>query len=353
MTNGPTFHDSYKYLSNQDVLIPPTFEPIAFVLLGSDYKIKLNKLIDIAPNDLVNDKEWWRNVQSVTRATTEEIKNVKDRYAKMIEVKHEQLGRTFDQLQTVPAVQADNDLSNLVKMLAEKLKQDEKRTEELVELQKKVQKRLETIDQIIKNKEKTRPIGESLESSKELITEGLFNKTVTKLRQFLASPKFKNIIGDYQPGSKPAENHAKIVVRDILQAVEKRCYSILEENGIRKRVLINAFRKRKEEGQLELLKKASQILKNKKKIDDKRWTVPKNMAETTEFTPKNQENKNDIQKMMSNMVKAGKEAEKTGKNKIQAAENTLAEYEKNGIQDAAIVRRLWEMYKNNINKQKT
>lgn len=353
MANGPTFYDSYKYLSSQDVLIPPTFEPIAFILLGSDYKIKLNKLIDIAPNDLSKDKEWWRNIQIVTKATNEEIKTVKDRYEKMLEIKHEQLGKTFDQLQTVPAVQSDQELSTLIKSLAEKLKQDEKRTEELVKLQKMVQKRLETIDEIIRNREKSKPIKESKDEN--LITEGLFSKTVTKLRQLLASPKFKNIIGDYADGSKIAENHAKIVVRDVLQAIEKRCYTALEENGIKKRVLINAFRKRKEPNQLELLKKAAEILKNKKKIDNKRWTVPPNMAETQEFqqpqeTQNEPQGKNEIQQMISAMVKAGKDAESTGKNKIQAAENVLIEYEKQGISDAPVVRRSWELYKNKINK---
>ena len=204
------------------ILIPPGLEPLAYILYNGDYKARLTALIRNAPKNIADDANWWKQLKSVTGASDKEIENIRTQHIDIATEKMQKTGKVFNKLADTPVVGQDQELQKLMKIFAQNLSNNNKNVEELVALQKKVQLRIQKLDEIIRQKEtelanrqKTNPIAES----KEIILEGFLSKTISKVRQYLASDAFKKLLNIGEDGDQMAQLDAKTIVRDTLQVV--------------------------------------------------------------------------------------------------------------------------------------
>lgn len=349
------------------LLIPPGLEPIAYILYDGDYKTKLTQLVRNAPKNIADDANWWKQLRLVTGASKEEIVAIRDQHVDLATEKMQKTGKVFNKLADTPVMKSDPELQKLIKVFSQNMLENNKNVAELLDLQKKVQTRIAKLDEIIRQKEielaerkqKNKPVTES----KELILEGFLSKTISKVRQYLASDAFKSLIGLGEDGDEMAQLDAKTIVRDTLQVVCDKAYKKLEGSGIDRRMLMKAYRKRNDKSNLAILDKARKIITGKDApveatiVEPQKGPPPikaENMklekgpppVQTTQNakgpSPKPH---NEISMMKQMIDQARKKARAGGMDEFQAAENLLQKFEEKGVDDAPIVRRMWEKYR--------
>ena len=245
------------------VLIPPGLEPIAYIIYDGNYKAKLTELINNAPRNIADNTKWWKQLKFVTGASSEEIVNIRDQHVELATQKMQKTGKVFNKLADTPVIGQDPELQKLIKIFAQNLADNNKNVKELVDLQKKVQIRIQKLDEIIRQKEAelvNRQNNNQVTESVEIIIEGFLSKTISKVRQYLASDAFKQLIGYGKDGDEIAQLDAKTIVRDTLQVVCDRAYGKLKDSGIDRRMLMKAYRLRKNKNNLAILDKARKII---------------------------------------------------------------------------------------------
>jgi len=355
------------------ILIPPGLEPLAYILYDENYKARLTALIRNAPKNIADDAGWWKQLQSVTGASSEEITNIRTQHIDLATEKIQKTGKVFNKLADTPVVKQDPELQKLMKIFAQNLSNNNKNVEELLILQKKVQQRIQKLDEIIRQKEQELINSKrttSVTESKEIILEGFLSKTISKVRQYLASDAFKKLLNLGEDGDQMAQLDAKTIVRDTLQVVCDKAYAKLKDSGIDRRMLMKAYRTRKDKNSLAILDKARKIItgqdapvtaeivepqKGPPPINPKMMKIEKGPPPIQ--TPKGTQlpilNKKDTKKqphneiaMMKQMMDAARRKAKAGGiDEFQAAENELQKFEEKGVDNVGVVRRLWDKYR--------
>lgn len=363
--------------SNQenDVLLPPEFEAIAYIIYGSDYKAQLDNLIKNVPRDLLDNDQWWADLKAVTKVNNTVIANTRKKFKEQHLEKEKATGKAFKKLSETPAFESDPELQKAVETLSEQLTQNSVDLKQIQSLKKLIQSRLEVLDATIRSQEEK--LGKNPTESKNekgiLITEGMFSKLITKVRQYLASDAFKSLLGIEEDGAKANQTIAKLIIRDILQIVADKSYEALKGIGIDRRTLDKAFKTRNEPDSQEIIKKAVGLLR--KKIKTPSATQPTQPVQTQEkpvqappvqtpvqappvqtpgkpvqAPPVQKQPRSNVEILQNEAVKAGLRAKAQGIDPIQAVENKLQEFEEKGLDDAAIVRRNWERHKAKIKR---
>lgn len=319
--------------TQNNIALPPEFEPIAYIIYGEDYKTQLENLVRKVPQNFLDSDEWWSELKSVTKVSNEIIKQIRIQYKKLKQEKEQNTGNAFKKLNETPVFKSDPQLQLLIDKLSQQITTNDKNINNLLDLQKKVQNRLEEIDQIIRSREEKshNTIKESTEKS---ITESVLSKLITRVRQYLVSDAFKNLIGIEPDGNIINQTTAKLIIRDILQIVAKKAYAKLENKGIHRKDLDKAFKTRTEHASMEIIKQAISILRKKQASSQT------NQAPT--------QNKSAVEILQQEIIQAGLKAKMQGIDPIQAAENKLIELEEKGVDDIAVVRRSWDRHKEKL-----
>lgn len=356
--------------SMNDVVLPPQFESIAYIIYGEDYKAKLENLVSKVPRDFLDNDEWWSELKSVTKVNNQVINSLRNQYKKLQKDKAKETGKAFQKLNDTPAFKSDPQLQMLINRLSQQIATNDQNINNLLDLQKKIQTRLAQVDELIRSKEEKlrKTTNESVDQSGTIISESILSKLITRVRQYLVSDAFKNLIGVEEDGSKINQTTARLIIRDILQIVAKKAYEKLESKGISKKDLNQAFKTRTDASSQEIIKKAVKLLRKQEKVPEEPPVVAKPVQAPpvqpppvkpgekppVQYLPgvappvQNKPAPSAVELLQKQMIKAGLAAKAQGINPIQAAENKLAEFEEQGAEDVAIVRRNWDRHKEKL-----
>jgi len=393
-----------------DVPTPPAFAPIAVLLLPDSYKSDLTRIIRTAPENFLDDRDWWAQVRAATGAKWADLKKV---HANATQAAGRPRANVLDMLKKyieLPIVQQDPTAKKMLQTFGSRASSGKASLESIMKMQETISARLQRTHDKLKQKEtalerlkrsqkgpsnpKTskQPTGtaESTEAkgkpiSEDVVIEGLMSDVVSKMTAFFASPQLSKImVGEYTT-KKQARNLAKAAVYSLFQIISDRAYDTLQKGGLDRRMMMTAFKNRNEPGNAGIMDKAAELLGSKKRFSQPKKVVPPKVAPAQEkpidaklvddpdikfgdVQTKEAVQEDGMDNKMNNvksektkpeppistgtmiyrkMKSAARAAKAAGQDPVAMADYVLMRYEEAKVPEAAIVRRMFDRSKAN------
>jgi len=338
-------------MQKTETIIPPLFEPIAYLIYDDNYISQLEELISKVPVNFIENDEWWHQLKLVTKVKPQIINKIRNEYIELRQEKKKDTAEALEKVSETPIAKKTK-TEELLKLLADNIQKDKADLETILKIKLELQEKFLNLEKLIKTHneqiKKYKQTNEHLQINGNIITEAIEDKLITKIRQFLASDTFKNLINSDPNGSEINKTLARLVIRDVLLMVKEHCYTILNAKGITAKNLFEAWTARETKEGMEILKKAKNILKPQTTTSPKTITPPEPKPPKIIKPPQTHQSppKSNVEIIVSRLISIGEKAKMQGMDRNQAIENELKRLEEKNIPDIGIVRRHWEEFKN-------